>query len=67
MRPLLGAPPAVTFAMAWDDISGSWVSTIVRPLKFPLGQLVMTDSHPIPHHDPAGERALWVSPKTCVS
>jgi hypothetical protein len=28
--------------MAWDDTSGSWVSTIVRPLKFPLGQLMMT-------------------------
>jgi len=42
LRPLLTAPPAATFAMAWDGTSGSWVSTIVRPLKFLLGQLVMT-------------------------
>jgi len=42
LRPLLTAPPAATLAMAWDGTSGYWVSTIVRPLKFPLGQLVMT-------------------------
>lgn len=40
--PLLGAPPAVTLAMAWDERSGGWTSTMVRPPKFPLGQLVMT-------------------------
>jgi hypothetical protein len=42
LRPLLAAPPAVTLAMTWDDRSRGWVSTIVRPPKFPLGQLVMT-------------------------
>jgi hypothetical protein len=28
--------------MTWDDRSGGWVSTIVRPPRFPLGQIVMT-------------------------
>jgi hypothetical protein len=42
LLPLLAEPPAVTLTMAWDDSHGCWVSTIVRPLKFPLGQLVMT-------------------------
>ena len=28
--------------MAWDDRSGWWVSNIVRPPKFPLGQIVAT-------------------------
>ena len=42
LLPLLAAPPAVTLAMAWDEGRGSWVSTIVRPPKFPLGQLVTT-------------------------
>ena len=34
-------PSAVTFAMAWDDTEG-WVSTIMKPPRFPLGQLVIT-------------------------
>jgi hypothetical protein len=42
LRPLLAAPPAVTLSMTWDDRSGGWVSTIVRPPKFPLGQIVAT-------------------------
>jgi hypothetical protein len=42
LRPLLAAPPAVTLSMTWDDRSGGWVSTIVRPPRFPLGQIVMT-------------------------
>lgn len=28
--------------MAWDDTSGCWVSTIVRPPRFSLGQIVAT-------------------------
>jgi hypothetical protein len=42
LRPLLTAPPAVTLSMTWDDTSGCWVSTIVRPPRFPLGQIVAT-------------------------
>ena len=39
---LLSALPAVTLAMTWDEEGGSWVSTIMRPPKFPLGQIVAT-------------------------
>lgn len=42
LRPLLAAPPAVTLAMAWNESSGCWTSTIVRPPRFPLGQVVAT-------------------------
>jgi hypothetical protein len=42
LRPLLAAPPAVTLSMTWDDRSGDWVSTIIQPPKFPLGQIVAT-------------------------
>ena len=42
LQPLVAVPPAVTLAMAWDDSSGDWVSTIVRPPKFPLGQIIAT-------------------------
>jgi hypothetical protein len=37
LRPLVAVPPAVTLAMAWDDASGGWISTIVRLPRFPLG------------------------------
>jgi hypothetical protein len=40
--PLLAEPPAVTLAMAWDESRGGWVSTIIRPPRFSLGQLVAT-------------------------
>jgi hypothetical protein len=40
--PLLADLPAVTLAMAWDENRGSWISTIIRPPRFPLGRLVAT-------------------------
>ena len=40
--PLLAAPPAVTLAMAWDDTRTGWVSTMVRPPRLALGQIVAT-------------------------
>ena len=42
LLPLLAEPPAVTLAMAWDEGRGGWVSTIIRPPRFSLGQLVAT-------------------------
>lgn len=42
LLPLLAELPAVTLAMAWDEGSGGWVSTIIRPPRFSLGQLVAT-------------------------
>jgi hypothetical protein len=42
LLPLLADLPAVTFTMAWDEGRGGWVSTIMRPPRFPLGQLVAT-------------------------
>ena len=42
LLPLLSALPAVILAMAWDEGRGGWVSTMVRPPKFLLGQLVTT-------------------------
>jgi hypothetical protein len=42
LLPLLAAPPAVTFAMAWDEGRGGWASTIIRSPRFPLGTLVAT-------------------------
>jgi hypothetical protein len=42
LLPLLEDLPAVTFSMDWDDERGGWVSTIMRPPRFPLGQLVAT-------------------------
>jgi hypothetical protein len=42
LLPLLEELPAVTFAMAWDEGRGGWLSTIVRPPRFALGQLVAT-------------------------
>lgn len=42
LLPLLGALPAVTFSMAWDEARGSWVSTMMRPPRFALGRLVAT-------------------------
>jgi hypothetical protein len=44
LLPLLADLPAVTLAMAWDESSGGWVSTMMRPPRFPLGQLVATPS-----------------------
>ena len=42
LLPLLEAPPAVTLAVAWDQATGCWASTMVKPPKFPLGQLLIT-------------------------
>ena len=42
LLPLLADLPAVTLAMAWDERRDGWVSTIMRPPRFPLGQLVAT-------------------------
>ena len=42
LLPLLSALPAVTLAMTWDEGRGSWVSIIIRPPRFPLGQIVAT-------------------------
>jgi hypothetical protein len=42
LLPLLAEPPAVTLAMAWDEARAGWVSTILRPPRFPLGRLVAT-------------------------
>jgi hypothetical protein len=42
LLPLLAEPPAVTLAMAWDEARSGWVSTIIRPPRFSLGQLVAT-------------------------
>lgn len=42
LLPLLEEPPAVTLAVAWDEGRASWVSTIIRPPRFPLGALVAT-------------------------
>lgn len=40
--PLLENLPAVTLAVTWDEPSGCWVSTIVRPPRFPLGRCLIT-------------------------
>ena len=40
--PLLAEPPAVTLALAWDEESGGWISSIIRPPRFSLGQIVAT-------------------------
>jgi hypothetical protein len=42
LSPLLVDPPAVTLAVAWDQTSGCWLSTIMNPPRFPLGQLLIT-------------------------
>lgn len=42
LLPLLAEPPAVTLALAWDEESGGWISTIFRPPRFSLGQIVAT-------------------------
>jgi hypothetical protein len=42
LRPLLTEPPTVTLTMTWDDTSECWVSTMVQPPRFPLGQIVAT-------------------------
>jgi hypothetical protein len=42
LLPLLAEPPAVTLAMAWDERTGGWISSIIRPPRFSLGQLVAT-------------------------
>jgi hypothetical protein len=42
LLPFLADLPAVTLAMAWDEGRGGWISTIIRPPRFSLGQLVAT-------------------------
>jgi hypothetical protein len=42
LLPLLTELPAVTLAMAWDERTGGWISSIIRPPRFSLGQLVAT-------------------------
>jgi hypothetical protein len=42
LLPLLEELPAVTLAMAWDEGRSGWISTMMRPPRFPLGRLVAT-------------------------
>ena len=42
LLPLLENLPAVTLAVSWDEPSGCWVSTIVRPPRFALGRCLIT-------------------------
>jgi hypothetical protein len=42
LLPLLTELPAVTLAMAWDERTGGWISSMIRPPRFSLGQLVAT-------------------------
>lgn len=42
LLPLLVDPPRVTLAVTCDPTSSCWVSTIMRPPRFPLGRLLIT-------------------------
>jgi len=42
LRPLLDHPPAVTLAVAWNQARDCWASTIIKPPRFPPGQIVAT-------------------------